>query len=416
MRRSLEAAREKEKNLSVEHALAAKEIDRRGEELTRHETARAAAVGAFGHLETTHLLAVAIPEMVTEEGIEQSVSRAVDVARRVESALTEIVSDEVAWERAQNRVLQQIERLKIDLLPHDMPPEVDSRDGLYVVTARFRGRGLDMAGLHTALGQAVAEREEILSAKEKEVLENHLIGEVSSYLHERLRAAEEMVLEMNHELSSRPTSTGMTLRFAWQPRADGPEGLAAARRHLLGNLGTWSPAERRAVGDFLHRTIQRQRADDATGTWQEHLRRALDYRAWHVFGIERKQDGQWRRLTRRTHGTGSGGEKAIALTMPQFAAASAHYNSARLPAPRLILLDEAFVGVDADMRAKCMGLLQAFDLDFVMTSEREWGCYSTLPGVAIYQLSTLPGVDAVATSRWIWNGEERRRDDVSRES
>ena len=98
--------------------------------------------------------------------------------------------------------------------------------------------------------------------------------------------------------------------------------------------------------------------------------------------------------------------------MPQFAAASAHYNSARQPAPRLILLDEAFVGVDADMRAKCMGLLDAFDLDFVMTSEREWGCYSTLPGVAIVQLSTLPGVDAVATSRWVWNGIERQRADV----
>jgi len=26
-----------------------------------------------------------------------------------------------------------------------------------------------------------------------------------------------------------------------------------------------------------------------------------------------------------------------------------------------------------------MGLLRAFDLDFVMTSEQEWGCYATLP-------------------------------------
>ena len=33
-----------------------------------------------------------------------------------------------------------------------------------------------------------------------------------------------------------------------------------------------------------------------------------------------------------------------------------------------------------------MGLLATFDLDFVMTSEREWGCYPDVPGLAIYQL------------------------------
>jgi len=54
-------------------------------------------------------------------------------------------------------------------------------------------------------------------------------------------------------------------------------------------------------------------------------------------------------------------------------------------------------------------MLHEFDLDFVMTSEREWGCYATLPGLAIYQLSARAGVDAVWTSRWVWNGRERLR-------
>jgi hypothetical protein len=48
-----------------------------------------------------------------------------------------------------------------------------------------------------------------------------------------------------------------------------------------------------------------------------------------------------------------------------------------------------------------------FDLDFMMTSEREWGCYQTLPGIAIYQLSTRPGIDAVGLTRWVWNGRQR---------
>jgi len=153
------------------------------------------------------------------------------------------------------------------------------------------------------------------------------------------------------------------------------------------------------------------RAANETETWQEHLTAAFDYRAWHHFCVERQQDGQWKRLTRRTHGTGSGGEKAIALTIPQFAAAAAHYRTADPLAPRLILLDEAFVGIDKPMRAQCMGLLRAFDLDFVMTSEQEWGCYASVPGIAIYHLSVRPGIEAVGVTRWVWNGRERTLDD-----
>jgi hypothetical protein len=104
------------------------------------------------------------------------------------------------------------------------------------------------------------------------------------------------------------------------------------------------------------------------------------------------------------------GEKAVALMIPQSAAAAAHYSSARPDAPRLILLDEAFVGIDPDMRGKCMELINVFDLDFLLTSEIEWGCYAGLPGVAIYQLSRRSGIEAVFLTRWVWNGTQRQRD------
>jgi hypothetical protein len=161
------------------------------------------------------------------------------------------------------------------------------------------------------------------------------------------------------------------------------------------------------LGAFLQQQIQAVCSDFEGASWQESLAEALDYRKWHRFVVERYQDGVWKRLTQRTYGTGSGGEKAVALTLPHFAAAAAFYRTASPQAPRLILLDEAFVGIDADMRAKCMGLIDTFDLDFMMTSEREWACYPTLPGVAIYQLSTRPGIDAVGLTRWVWNGRQR---------
>ena len=71
------------------------------------------------------------------------------------------------------------------------------------------------------------------------------------------------------------------------------------------------------------------------------------------------------------------------------------------------MLDEAFAGVDDDSRAKCFGLLTAFDLDVVMTSEREWGCYREVPGLAIAQLARMDGIPAVLVSHWEWDGATR---------
>ena len=80
------------------------------------------------------------------------------------------------------------------------------------------------------------------------------------------------------------------------------------------------------------------------------------------------------------------------------------------------MLDEAFAGVDDRARAKCLGLLAAFDLDVVMTSEREWGCYAEVPGLAIAQLSRIDGVAAVLVTRWEWDGAARTRVERATES
>ena len=106
------------------------------------------------------------------------------------------------------------------------------------------------------------------------------------------------------------------------------------------------------------------------------------------------------------------GERALGLTVPLFAAVSSYYTqSGYAHAPRLVLLDEAFAGIDDAARAHCMGLINEFDLDFVITSEREWACYAELPGVAICQLQRREGINAVHVSRWTWDGRARHQDD-----
>ncbi len=407
LRGSEEEAKRQERDLYGQTQKAEARIGDSRESLARQSEVRDDALQALTRFAGTGLFAVAHTELAEIEPGPWSASRGVEIARRIEQRLASIESDDEAWKRNQSEIQRHVQTLISALGAQQLQPGYELVDELLVVSAVFQGQARTMAQLAEDLSAEVTSRQTLLSARERELIENHLIGEVATHLHERMRAAEALVRVMNEELEARPTSTGMKLKFVWEPREDERPGLAEARKRLLRTTATWSAAEREAVGAFLQREIARVRSEDEAGTWQEHLARALDYRAWHRFSVERFQDGRWKKLTRRTHGTGSGGEKAIALTVPKFAAAAAHYKTADPCAPRLILLDEAFVGVDTDMRGKSMGLLHAFDLDFLMTSEREWGCYATLPGLAIYQLATRPGIDAVGVTRWLWNGRER---------
>lgn len=372
--------------------------------------ARDGAVGALLALARTHVLSV-LGEASVPDADRASTTAIVELARRLEATLSSVPSEDPDWERAQRDLNTRFMDLDTALGPHGYRPALLEEASVRVVRVPFRGKEIDVYELSGTLEDDVASRERILEAREREIIESHLLGEISTHLHHQLRRAEELVALMNQEIETRPMSTGMKLKFTWQPHHEGPPGFEVVRQRLLATQATWSVEERRNIGDFLHRRIGEVRAKQDAGTWREHLAEAFDYRRWHRFGVSRYQDGRWQMLNRRTHGTGSGGEKAIALTLPQLAAAAAHYRSASPHAPRLILLDEAFVGVDNDMRGKCFDLLGSFDLDFVMTSEREWGCYPAVPSLAIYQLTTRPGIDAVHTTRLVWNGKQLRRDE-----
>ncbi|MFE3796484.1 SbcC/MukB-like Walker B domain-containing protein [Nocardia tengchongensis] len=61
----------------------------------------------------------------------------------------------------------------------------------------------------------------------------------------------------------------------------------------------------------------------------------------------------------------------MALNLPLFAAVAAH-DQAAPAAPRTILLDEVFVGVDTVNRGQIFALLAALDLDLLLTSDHDW--------------------------------------------
>lgn len=367
---------------------------------------RAAAAEAMRRFAATGLLAVALAELeLPDSDLPWAPDPTVRLARQVDRELAEVPDDDPTWDRAQRRVTDELKTLTDTLARQGNTASAQLLEDGIVVEVIFRGRPATVPELAGALQAEVAERQRLLDEREREILENHLVNEVASTLQELISAAEAQVTLMNAELADRPTSTGMRLRLLWQPRDDGPGGLAVAREHLLRQTAdAWSAEDRAAVGGFLQARIAEVRSHNAAGTWLEHLTEALDYRTWNRFVIQRHQNGQWRSAT----GPASGGERVLAASVPLFAAASAHYASAGNPyAPRLVTLDEAFAGVDDNARAKYLGLLAAFDLDVVMTSEREWGCYPEVPGLAIAQLARTDGVPAVLVTNWEWDGRRR---------
>jgi uncharacterized protein (TIGR02680 family) len=368
---------------------------------------RDAAVAAFWRFAATGLLAVAVEVPEADVGpVGDGVTPAVRLARRVEQELASTDDGDDAWRRVQDDIGRRHAELAEALSRHGHHSTLSLVDERVVITIGFQGKDRTPDELTGLLSDEISYRERLLTAKERELIEEHLVSHVASHLQELISDAEAQVEQMNAELAERPTSTGMRLRLGWEPAPDAPAGLPEARRRLLRqDAELWSPDDRAAVGEFLHRQIEVQRASSEDATWQEQLRLALDYRSWHRFVIERFSDGRWRSAT----GPASGGERVLTVSLPLFAAASAHYRSAHPDAPRLVLLDEAFAGVDDDSRAKCLGLLANFDLDVVMTSEREWGFYATVPGIATHQLVRRDGIDAVHVTVWEWDGRSHRR-------
>ncbi len=391
--------------------------------LTQRTEARATAVARLQHFADSSLLSSALPDIeLPDLRSAWTIDPALTLARRIEQALAHIRDDEAGWTRVQRQITEDLQELQraLSALGHQAPAEPS--DWGFVVHIIFHNRSERPDQLALRLTDDIHQRSELLTARESAVLENYLQAEIAAEVQRLLRAAETQVQAINRELHKRPTSTGVRYRLQWQPLGEdegAPVGLEAARRHLLNtSADLWSAEDRRVVGSMLQQRIsaERERADadlgrpmgDGGGSMVDQLARALDYRRWHRFRVERLQDGQWRKLS----GPASSGERALGLTVPLFAAIASFYSQGSNPhAPRLMLLDEAFAGIDDAARAHCMGLIREFDLDFVITSEREWACYAELPGVSICQLQRREGIDAVFVSRWTWDGRAKRHED-----
>jgi uncharacterized protein (TIGR02680 family) len=417
---SVKASADALRDAGEDRAVTTKNAEIAAAALVERVDARAKAVMRLQRFAASGLLLSALPTMeLPDPSATWTIDPALTLARRAEQALTHIKDDDDSWDRLQRHIAEDLQDLQraLSALGHQAPAEPSDWGLIVHIIYQNRPERPDL--LAVRLAEEIAQRSELLTAREREVLENHLQAEIAAEVQRLIQGADKQVVAINRELHKRPTGTGVRYRLQWLPLPEdegAPVGLTAARDSLLNtSADLWSSDDRRAIGAMLQQRIaaERERAEAGEGghgggSLLDQLARALDYRRWHQFRVQRHQDGQWRKLS----GPASSGERALGLTVPLFAAISSFYSQSRHPhGPRLMLLDEAFAGIDDSARAHCMGLIREFDLDFVMTSEREWGCYAELPGVAICQLQRREGIDAVYVSRWSWDGRARRRED-----
>ncbi|MGY8666927.1 TIGR02680 family protein, partial [Bradyrhizobium sp. UFLA05-109] len=364
-------------------------------------------------LAATGLMAAGAPNVPFPDiGRTWTVDETRGLAADLNQALSDIRDNE--WDGLQSKIYSEFVDLQNALAQLGYVPYSNNVDGFgLVVTIAVQNKtGLSPAEVLAQIDTEITQRRTLLTESETKILEDHLQSEMSVQIRNLIQDAEQYVERVNAEIEKRPTSTGTYFRLRWIPLTEAqgaPADLEDARKRLLKtNADLWTENDRQAIGAMLQRRIEEERlkAEESGGSsLREQLSAALDYRQWHRFVVERNAMGKWISISQPA----SGGERALGLTIPMFAAVASFYGDEHSTRPRLVLLDEAFAGIDDGVRAHCMGLIHEFDLDFVITSEREWACYKTLPGVAICQIQRHDKFDAIHVSRWRWDGKTRSK-------
>lgn len=314
-------------------------------------------------------------------------------------------------ETVTNRLHDEFYSIRQVLLPY--VPELDSESGRRLILfRRDRYNPLTPALLLKELTTAEEEQRLLLSHKDRELYEEILIHSVGRAIKQKIARAEHWVAEMNKLMQARETSSGLKLFLRWEPLAASTEDeldteqlvqLLRTDPHLLRD-----DQIDRMVTHFRTRIKRAETEAEAGETLRDWVAKLLDYRLWFRFTLHyEKADKPRRELTDSRFNVLSGGEKAMAMYIPLLAAVCSRYSDAHHTAPRIVSLDEAFAGVDEENLRDMFELLTQMDLDYVMTSQNLWGCYDTVPALAIYELYRPKDAACVSQIHYTWNGKQR---------
>lgn len=314
-----------------------------------------------------------------------------------------------------NRLLEQFTAARMLLTEYVLQTERDEVTGrLLVLSMRDPHRPLPPQALLDELAEQEREHSALLSEKDRELYEEIILRSVGKAIRQRIHRAEQWVREMNRLMEERDTSSGLRLKLEWEAKAaTGEHQLDVNELVELLKRDSHRLREDEIDAMIQHFRTQiagaKQSAQEEQESLRQHLYQVLDYRNWFQFELKYKKGEQtgYRPLTDARFNVLSGGEKAMAMYIPLFAATWSRYADARQDAPRLISLDEAFAGVDEENMRDMFKLLTDMGFDYMMTSQVLWGCFDTVPKLAIYEIYRPKDVDFVTLFRYRWNGKRK---------
>lgn len=306
------------------------------------------------------------------------------------------------------------------------PGDVPLKNGLQAVRSRVRivsvwnGKKVYLEEFYQILRNKIDETELLLQQKDRELFEDILSQTISRQLTDRIAESRKWVRDMSVLMKNMDTSMGLTFSLDWKPKAaenDVEIDTLELEQILLRDKELLTMEDISRVASHFRSKIRTEKMkQEETGgmvNYMEMVREALDYRKWFEFRMSYRRNEETKKpLTNAAFNRFSGGEKAMAMYVPLFAAVNAQYQKAeKADYPRIIALDEAFAGVDDKNISSMFELVDILDFDYIMNSQSLWGCYEKVEGLRIAELLRPLNSQIVTVIRYTWNGHERILDE-----
>ena len=288
------------------------------------------------------------------------------------------------------------------------------------VASVWNGKKVYLEEFYQILKNAIDETQLLIQEKDRELFEDILSQTISQQLTDRIAESRRWVADMSKLMRDMDTSMGLSFSLDWKPRSAENEAeldVTELEQILLRDRSLLTMEDIEKVASHFRSKIRTQKRllEESGGmiNYMELVREAMDYRGWFTFQMFYRRGEEPRKpLTNAAFNRFSGGEKAMAMYVPLFAAVNAQYQKAdRRDHPRIIALDEAFAGVDDKNISSMFELVEKLDFDYIMNSQSLWGCFDTVKGLRIAELLRPMNSQIVTIIRYTWNGHERILDE-----
>lgn len=287
------------------------------------------------------------------------------------------------------------------------------------IVSVWNGKKLYLEEFYQMLKSTIEETALLIQQKDRELFEDILSKTISQQLTDRIAESRKWVQDMS-ALMKLETSMGLYFSLDWKPKTaenDQELDIKDLEKILLRDYSLLGSEDIERVASHFRSKIrtEKQRAEEAGESinYMDLVRDALDYRRWFEFQMfyYRNSEGK-KNLTNAAFNRFSGGEKAMAMYAPLFAAVNAQYQKAEnRHHPRIIALDEAFAGVDDKNISSMFKLVEDMDFDYIMNSQALWGCFDTVTSLRISELLRPLNSQVITVIHYTWNGHERVLDE-----